>query len=349
MWVPEADAEEIDRKHLDVQESYSIFAAYSESGAVSRDHSGSAEAFQRIRSRSMPKGSLEAPAQKLERLQAEVMELAESVKMSQEQGGMVGAQYPATARAELGDLQAKLNGIARAMSSEAPVLEAMQGCTADKIMQDLGSYTASIPTVQGVSDEAAAVGAGSITYEVFLEPNSGGVALDKVSDLERRLQKLENATGGVALRGELPQDLSTMVRQLSDKVSLLDKGAISKLAAATTDATNKLQATAAKKRELGKDEADQIGVVAEAVQKWSPLAEELPHVVNRLYQLKRVHTQAALYVGSLQSITAEQSAINGGLKTQEDLLKQVQASLQDNIKTMSGNLKALEIRFAELE
>ena len=33
--------------------------------------------------------------------------------------------------------------------------------------------------------------------------------------------------------------------------------------------------------------------MAEAVQKWTPLAEELPLIVDRLYQLKRVHQQAS--------------------------------------------------------
>ena len=228
--------------------------------AAGADYSGSAEAAQRLRARALPKGSLETPAQKLERLRMEAAELADSIEAAQKDGALASAQYPAGAREELGELAAKLNGIARAMSVEAPVLEAMQvpprspqtqllaldtpqrhrgidqqlppplcprsqGSTADKIMADLSTYSAGAKGAQGA--EGSAPGNGSMTYELYLEKGSAGVALDKVSELERRLAALEHATGSG--QSELSQDLSTIVSQLSAKVALLDKGAISKV------------------------------------------------------------------------------------------------------------------------
>jgi|EP01049_Picozoa_sp_SAG25_P001315 type VI protein secretion system component VasK len=164
-----------------------------------------------------------------------------------------------------------------------------------------------------------------------------------VADLERRLAALEQTTG--AGGAELPQDLATMVRGLSDRVSLLDKSALQKLTKEVTDATRLMHEASQRKDRLNHEQTEQIGKVAAAVTKWSPVAEELPMIVERLYQLKRVHAQAAQYAGSVKSITDEQTAISGGLKSQDALLRQVQASLQENIKTMSGNIKALEARF----
>ena len=305
------------------------------------DYSGSAEAAERRRAYAVPLGSLETPLQKLERLQKETAALAASMEGAQTQGGMAAAAYGAGAADDLVSLQTKLGGIARSMASDAPVAAAMQSSTADKLMQDLTAFTTG--TTKGGAKGGKKKGKddgdqGGVTYELFLEPSSGGVALDKVSDLERRLAALEKAAGSA----DLPEDLSSAVVSLRDRVALLDQAAMKKLSLAASDATKHLNEAAKVKRTLKSNQTEAISTVAGAVTKWSPLAEELPMIVDRLYQLKRVHKQSAEFASNFKGVTDEQAAVGKTLQSQEALLKQVQDSLAENMKTMSGNLKILE-------
>lgn len=176
---PETDS--IETTHQSAVDAYAIFATSTAVRPVG-DHSGSAEAFERLRAYSVPKGSLETPLQKLERLKLETADLAATMEAAQTQGGLAAAQYPGSAAADLGELQEKLSSITRAMSSDAPVLEAMSGSTAEKLMQDLGAYSAAVDGAVKASPTTEASGAGgssNVTYELYLEPGSAGVALDK--------------------------------------------------------------------------------------------------------------------------------------------------------------------------
>jgi hypothetical protein len=309
------------------------------------DYSGSAEAAERRRAYAVPLGSLETPLQKLERLQRETAALAATMEEAQAQGGMAAASYGAAAAEELVSLQGKLGGISRSMASDAPVAAAMQASTADKLMQDLSAFTSGTASrgtkgkKKGKAEQAGAQA--GVTYELFLEPSSGGVALDKVSDLERRLAALEKAAGSA----DLPEDLSSAVVSLRDRVALLDQAAMKKLSQATKEATKQLEEAAKAKRNLGKSQTEAIATVAGAVTKWSPLAEELPMIIDRLYQLKRVHKQSAEFSSNFKGIQDEQASMSKSLEGQETLLKSVQEALAENMKTMSGNLKILEDRF----
>ncbi len=340
-WEDEPDSDAIDSSHLDAQGSYETFSkAPPLKGA---DYSGSAEAIERRRAYTVPLGSLETPLQKLERLQRETAALAASMEEAKTQGGMPAASYGAAAAEELLSLQGKLGGIASSMASDAPVAAAMQASTADKLMQDLAAFTSGTASSKGdKKKKGQAEGEQTgVTYELFLEPRSGGVALDKVSDLERRLAALEKAAGSTALS----QDLSSAVVSLRDRVALLDQAAMKKLSQATKDATKHLEDAAKVKRSLTKSQTEAIATVAGAVTKWSPMAEELPMIVDRLYQLKRVHKQSAEFAASCKGIQDEQASVAKSLAAQEQLLKDVQTALADNMKTMSGNLKILEDRF----
>eukprot|EP01049_Picozoa_sp_SAG25_P001314 SAG25_NODE_56_length_18517_cov_197.286296_5_plen_286_part_00 len=175
---PETDS--IETTHQSAVDAYAVFATSTALRPVG-DHSGSAEAFERLRAYSVPKGSLETPLQKLERLKLETAELTATMEVAQTQGGLAAAQFPGSTAAELGELQEKLSGITRAMSSDAPVLEAMSGSTAEKLMQDLGAYSAAVDGggKGAPAAEAGGGGGGNVTYELYLEPGSAGVALDK--------------------------------------------------------------------------------------------------------------------------------------------------------------------------
>lgn len=59
---------------------------------------------------------------------------------------------------------------------------------------------------------------------------------------------------------------------------------------------------------------------------WTPLAEDLPRIVERLYQLKRVHDQAASFVSSFATIQTEQGAIAKTYTDQDALIKKVQVT-----------------------
>ena len=200
--------------------------------------------------------------------------------------------------------------------------------------------------MQSKKGDAAAGGPSSVTYELYVEPTGAGAdsAMSRVADMERRLAKLEKSTG-IMENIEHSTSLSKTIDVLDQKVSLLDKGQLQALSAIVTDVQNKLKVAVDQKKELSKQHSEKVNIVADAVVKWTPISEELPLITERLYQLKRVHDQAAQFVGSFATIANEQTAMTKGMKNQDQLLEKVQKGLADNMKTMAANIKSLEARF----
>lgn len=67
--------------------------------------------------------------------------------------------------------------------------------------------------------------------------------------------------------------------------------------------------------------------------------------MDRLYQLKRVHDQAASFVSGFATIQSEQGALSKTCTEQDALIKKLQETLASNMKTMAANIKSLEGRF----
>eukprot|EP01051_Picozoa_sp_SAG22_P005064 SAG22_NODE_290_length_12941_cov_3.715465_5_plen_378_part_00 len=254
---------EIDTAEIEAQKSYAVFASTTALGGA--DYSGSAEAYDRFRAHTMPRGSLESPLQKLERLKLETAQLQQYMETAAGQGGFAGQMYPPAVSSELSTLQQQIAGIAGQMSSDTPITASLASSTADKLMQDLSSFTAANEAATGKKGKkasaAAAGAASSVTYELFVEPQAAGTPMNRVADMERRLAALEKATG-VTDQVELGKSLSKAVEELHDKVHLLDKGSLSALGASITEVTDKLAAAASHKTELSKQHTDKINTGA---------------------------------------------------------------------------------------
>ena len=267
----EDENDAIDTADVAAQKSYEVFASTVPLGGA--DYSGSAEAYARFRAHSMPRGSLESPLQKLERLKMETEQLQkfmavippnpaapmcslcflsaptsaplpppclpllsalalprrESISAPRAtppnpaplwsrcwfaaasrlnmrcrtqsaagQEGFAGTMYPPTVTDELATLQGQIAGIAGQMSADTPITASLTSSTADKLMQDLSSFTAANEAggKKGKKGAAAAEGgSSSVTYELFVEPQSASTPMNRVADMERRLAALEKATG----------------------------------------------------------------------------------------------------------------------------------------------------------
>ena len=134
----EADSDSIDTSTVDPQSSYAVFAATTDIGGG--DFSGTAEAYARFKAHTVPRGSLESPLQKLERLKMETVQLQKHLKTASEQGGFAGQMYPQVVTDELTALQTQISGIGNQLSAESPIMATMATSTADKLIADVGTF-----------------------------------------------------------------------------------------------------------------------------------------------------------------------------------------------------------------
>eukprot|EP01052_Picozoa_sp_SAG31_P013370 SAG31_NODE_802_length_12008_cov_18.741036_9_plen_294_part_00 len=257
----EEETDAIDTTEIEAQKSFEVFSSTIPLGGA--DYSGSAEAFDRFRAHSMPRGSLESPLQKLERLKMETAQLEKYMETAAGQSGFAGQMYPATVTDELTALQENIAAIAGQMSAETPIAAGLASSTADKLLQDLSTFNAANDgsAKKGGKSNASTAAGSSVTYELFVQPQSATTPMNRVADMERRLAALEKATG-VTDQVELGQSLSKAVEELHDKVHLLDKGSLSSLAATVTEVTKKLQEAAATKKELSKQHSEKVNTGA---------------------------------------------------------------------------------------
>jgi len=323
------------------------------------DHSGTIASFD-ARRRGGPLGGAqthEAPLARLARLRAEAAELeALFGEAAAAANGMAESRLGEATLAELRALQQQLAALAASPLAAVGAGSGAQPGVAAKLLRDLERFKVGRGAAGGGEPEPAAaaegMGGGRATYELYVSPGQGGDAapLRKVAELERRLAVLESATGvGSAGAGAaLPRDLLSTVSSLGARVALMDKGSLTALTHKATAVTHQLKDIQKEKRELEDHETEAVNKVAAAVERWEPLAEELPLVIERLFALRRVHTEAAELTGAVATLSSSQTVMQSTIASQESLLAKLEANLEKNMQTMAQNMKVLEGRYEAL-
>jgi len=94
------------------------------------------------------------------------------------------------------------------------------------------------------------------------------------------------------------------------------------------------------------DQEEQIQRMFDTMQRWEGAAKELPGVVARLRSLQSLHVEGASMVEAMQSMEKQHSDMTTKLGTEMSQLGAVEATLKENVDTITANMTSLEERMA---
>lgn len=301
----------------------------------------------------LPLGSRdnEPLASRVQRLQAEVAQLVNDINTTPDLGSGDGcsssnltqlsnvAEY---LRHQLKDLEMRCFGSLQL----APVEDNDYA-----LSQVLGQMTAFKPERSAVDTLSEPT---PLVYEIYHRQDwSKQVDLERVSDLDRRIQRLETLLGQPdpvklsALTAETSlRGLLEAVSRLSTKSALLQPSHLDMIEARLAGLQSKLQTITEKRDAISDaDTQSKIAELYELVKKWNHVADSLPLIVERLSELKELHEEASEFNYTLSAIEAEQKSLDENLKTYSKLLQDVKTSLEENMENVKKNLSALKARF----
>ena len=172
-----------------------------------------------------------------------------------------------------------------------------------------------------------------------------GDSCARLTRLEERLLRLEGKTLGVdpAPSAPLGQRVEAMQRQLA---------ALSPEALDVLEARARLMAAEQQKNqgelEIVWAKILELEELQRKMEEWDATCQDLPRVVERLNSLKQVHDASISFSQHLQSLESSSETALQILKSNEELLKQVQEGFQSNFKVILSNCETLASRLQNI-
>ncbi|CAM9361925.1 unnamed protein product [Ectocarpus fasciculatus] len=230
---------------------------------------------------------------------------------------------------------------------------------------------------------AGGAGAGSVTYELFLNEASearrrfgpaggGGGEGGGIPSAEARIAALEKALGGggegaagvvdAGKAGEVAGPLAEVVASLEKRVSVLEPGRLdvlrqkAQLAKSELDALSKSRSSSAsgpassssargkKARKLGGGAC--VDEAFATLETWQGIAAGLPALVDRLQALETLHLASASFAQRLEQVETGQTELEGVLQCTNEGLVDTRKSSAENVSIVNENMKALDRRLA---
>eukprot|EP00899_Mesostigma_viride_P027064 jgi/Mesvir1/7542/Mv19287-RA.2 len=184
----------------------------------------------------------------------------------------------------------------------------------------------------------------------------------KMLELDQRVAALERlvGVGGAPTGPAAPpggRDLTRWVSDLARRVSLMDAADVEMLERRLQLLTVRMKSlTEQKKMAGGAPSSSMISSSHEAkikemfsmMERWDPVARQLPAVVLRLHALAGVHAAAARFQGTLASLEEEQGVLAGVLDDKRRLLEEVAKNVASNVSAMAESMQVLERRFSDI-
>ncbi|XP_014661552.1 PREDICTED: dynactin subunit 2-like [Priapulus caudatus] len=301
----------------------------------------------------------ETPAQKHQRLQLEMRELADEVRQAEEavrgDGGdksspvLVAKQVEYLQR-QLADLQLEtVLGSQAVVDSSDP-----QGALQRKLISQIEAFKAA--TTKTAAAAAAPPSEDHIIYELYYKPEQARFSqAAKVADLEARLERLEASIGGApdtlsALCQEAEgRSLVEVSRVLAGKLALLEPANLDQVEGRLQAMNQKLKQIADKRSVV--EDADAVNRVAalyELMMRWEQTTACLPAVVERMSALKDLHEQALQFSQALSYLDSVQQQLASSLHANEAQLKTVSGTFSDNMAAIRSNCESLDSRLKVL-
>nr|XP_017536305.1 dynactin subunit 2 isoform X2 [Manis javanica] len=309
-------------------------------------------------------GVKETPQQKYQRLLHEVQELTsevEKIKTTVKESATEEKLTPVVLAKQLAALKQQLvaSHLEKLLGPDAAVnLTDPDGALAKRLLLQLeatknskGAGSRGKITTSEASPESSLV-----TYELHSRPEQDKFSqAAKVAELEKRLTELE-ATVRCDQDGQNPLSaglqgtcLMETVELLQAKVSALDLAVLDQVEARLQSVLGKVNEIAKHKTSVeDADTQSKVNQLYETIQRWSPIASTLPHLVQRLVTIKQLHEQAMQFGQLLSHLDATQQMIASSLKDNTSLLTQVQTTMCENLSTVEGNFANINGRMKQL-
>uniref|UniRef100_UPI00358E03F4 dynactin subunit 2 n=1 Tax=Myxine glutinosa TaxID=7769 RepID=UPI00358E03F4 len=304
----------------------------------------------------------ETPQQCFQRLHHEIQELSEKMQQAQE----LSQENDESKRLKSTDLAQQVFALKQHLSSlqherllgpDARVdLVDPQGAMAKRLLTHLDSIKTIDPAKEGEKQATLPDGDNKVAYELYFNPQEAKFCeLSKVSELEKRLTKLEAAVGKSSSNansaGMLMQGTSVLatLEMLQSHVSTLDPMTLDHIEGRLQGLLGKLnEITKHKSYAEGTGAHEKVNRLYKAVEQWGVMADTLPQVVERLRGLKELHEHALQFTQLLNHLESSQNAIGNSLQNNSTLLTQLQGTMKENATAIEANFTSLQSRMKNL-
>lgn len=174
----------------------------------------------------------------------------------------------------------------------------------------------------------------------------------KLIELDRQIGALEKKVGTIddvekVGFSEINEALSILYR----KLELLDGHKLESIQRRMTTLTTEFELLEGNMPKLRgtKSSEKQFNELYSHMKKWNKCTLQLPHFVHRLESQVNVHKQHSETLLRLQKLRRQQLALNNIMMQDREALKNVNASLGQNMAIMNKNINNFKKRFTELE
>ncbi|KAF5399830.1 Dynactin subunit 2-B [Paragonimus heterotremus] len=194
-----------------------------------------------------------------------------------------------------------------------------------------------------------------LVYEIYDRPDlSKHADLEKIGDLDRRIQRLEALIGQPdpsklsALTADTAQlSLMEAATRLSARTALLQPNHLDMIETRLSALQTKLQTITEKRETISDaDTQNKVAELYELVKKWDDVVDSLPMIVERLSELKSLHEEASEFSNALSALELSQKSVEENLSTYTKLLDSVDKNLKENMQTVQKNFASLESRLS---
>ncbi|KAF0692101.1 Aste57867_16769 [Aphanomyces stellatus] len=298
----------------------------------------------------VPRGELETPTMRYQRLQQEMGELEHDLELLQNISKE--ASDPPTYRtmlAGLKSLQANLSQLQLDPSvSSTPQVQAQQQLSS-QLWKDIETFR------RASSAKTPADSSTGLIYEVFAVQEEDKVATLKLAAVEQRVAQLERVVGS-ASAAPSPASMLQSVQELETRMSLLNPSQVetlsARVAALLHDLTSiaKLQETnpVAQQALATAQESAQLNVMFDQLQTVGTTAAAFPHLVDQIASFKAIHDDAATFSQRLTALERNTDQLSAILSTDADLLRNMEDNLTANLSVFQSNMESLDQRMQAL-
>ena len=310
--------------------------------------------------------SNETHLQKLKRLEIEISELDDFVKSDQFIKKTSDSAPRVDRYKNMADqvikMKSDLSRIESGLSTSSGTLfsQIQQG---KALLNDISTFRKETPQKQSNSDST------TLSYELFYTPEtSNNFSLSKLSTLETRLAALENLIGTHNLKSlDTDDTISCIIQSSGSLVGAIQKlehhldllsnpKSLDLLAIKLSKILPDLEKMSEARKKIAFEASfstvqqspndQKINQIYETVTRMESTSLIVPHLVARLFALKTLHNEAAVFSDSIKSLRVEVERLSATNGIIDESLKKLDEN--DNYNVLASNFKVFEDRVEKL-
>ncbi|KAM9977144.1 hypothetical protein ACTFIR_011000 [Dictyostelium discoideum] len=320
---------------------------------------------------------VETPLQKFQRLQYEVMSFRQEMQVIADNGGEVEKDIKGVDLThQLADLQNQLshlleneklqpildenkqvihysqiqNNSSKKLISEIESFTQQSSSTEQNTQQPSNNNTTTTTNITSPSPSSSSITPNHVTYELFYTgEQSKSQQLQRIQDLEKRLAKLETATGNKTT-DSVP--ITQSILEIKEKLSLLDTTKIDVLQQKMKTVSKEMESLKIQDETSTKaltTNEKKINDIFETMNKWDIVGQQVPAIINRLYTLRSLHEEGISFSNHVSNLEKQQNDITSLLISNSSLMNKMDDSFKSNLLTIKSNIQQLESRIETLQ